>query len=109
MHEIKINGRKVQCSQIDGKEYRLATVRGMSYWVSRDGGVLCGCSLRPAKLRYDRGGYVLTGPNRVHRLVASAFIDNPLNKPYVNHIDGNKFNNNSSNLVLDNIDSYVSL
>jgi hypothetical protein len=34
----------------------------------------------------------------VHRLVAQAFIPNPLNKKCVNHIDSNKLNNNLNNL-----------
>ena len=35
---------------------------------------------------------------KIHRLVGFYFIDNPQNKPYINHIDGNKTNNHASNL-----------
>jgi len=34
----------------------------------------------------------------IHRLVAIHFIDNPMSKPCVNHIDGNKHNNSKTNL-----------
>lgn len=34
----------------------------------------------------------------IHRLIATAFIENPNNYGYVDHIDGNKQNNNIPNL-----------
>lgn len=35
---------------------------------------------------------------KIHRLVAEAFIPNPLNKPHIDHIDTDKRNNNVDNL-----------
>lgn len=36
--------------------------------------------------------------HKIHRLLAEYYIPNPLNKPCVNHKDGDKLNNNISNL-----------
>ncbi len=43
----------------------------------------------------DRG---VSYKHNVHRLVAETFIPNPNNLPCVNHIDGDKLNNNVENL-----------
>ena len=34
----------------------------------------------------------------IHRIVAEVFVENKYNKPFVNHIDGNKQNNHADNL-----------
>lgn len=58
---------------------------------------------RVTKTGYYQVNIKFNGDNKfknayVHRLVAQAFLDNPDNKPSVNHIDGNKENNSVDNL-----------
>ena len=69
-----------------------------SFQLSKDGKIL--------KTPVDKRGYKQVNLTRngehhhlkVHRLVAIAFIDNPDNKPFVNHMDEDKTNNSVGNL-----------
>ena len=76
-----------------------------NYYVTQDGRVFSGN--KEMKQTRTKQGYLKVriyyedGTNRdqrVHRLVAQAYIPNPLNKEEVNHIDADKTNNDVSNL-----------
>lgn len=76
------------------------------YAVSNFGNVKNVKTGKMLKLTVDGHGYLkvqlcIDGKKRtfrVHRLVARMFIENTDNKPYVNHIDGDKKNNMITNL-----------
>ena len=76
------------------------------YSITNDGKVYSYISGRYLNKGFDKDGYALvtlsrdryTRTYRVHRLVAETFIDNPDNKPEVNHKDFNVKNNWFENL-----------
>lgn len=96
-------------------------VRGLFYTVYENGDIY-GSRGKKLKQRLNEDGYcqVTMGsleqgryPERVHRVVANAFIDNPDNLPEVNHIDTNRQNNCVDNLEwtshIDNVKHSTSL
>ena len=76
-------------------------VKSLSYHRGKDAKILKARSTKNRKAQYL---YVMLSKNnhitccKIHRMVAKYFVPNPQNKPYVNHIDGNKHNNNADNL-----------
>ena len=79
-------------------------VRRISGWGNKNNGWRQATGL--VKLETHKSGYMRIKLSKngirtrylVHRLVALAFIENPDEKPYVNHKDGNKANNSVDNL-----------
>ena len=72
------------------------------YEASTDGHIRNKKTKRVLKEFVGKDGYVRTqfdGKTRlVHRVIAFAFIASDVNKPFVNHKDGNKQNNSVDNL-----------
>lgn len=99
---------KIKAEYIVGEEWREVDGFKGRYRVSNFGRIISRRTGFKYIMQYQitKKGYYLVGLymddikyyKSVHRLVALAFIDNPDSKPQVNHIDGNKLNNNASNL-----------
>lgn len=78
------------------------------YMISNYGNVKClkSGSECHIKARLDRAEYLTvrlskngqTSTRYIHRLVATAFVPNHMNKPYINHRNGNKLDNRPKNL-----------
>lgn len=84
-----------------------AVIKGYeNYSVTDEGKVFNNVRNKALSPFLHRKGYLMVtlfnkGKRRniyVHRLVAEAFIPNPLNKPTINHKDENKLSNKASNL-----------
>jgi len=89
-YQINENGQ-VKClsRQVEGKLGSIRTLKENYLTATDNGKGYMVVALYKNKKRYFK---------KIHRLVAEAFIDNPDNKDQVNHIDGNKKNNNYKNL-----------
>ena len=83
---------------------RTEKIKGLNYLISEYGVIINenGEIMKPFigngyyRIALSKDGF--SKKYAVHRLVAETFIDNPKNKPEVDHIDGNPLNNDYRNL-----------
>lgn len=88
------------------KEWEYIKGYNEKYIINTDGKLINTIKSKEVSTRISNKGYLRVNlyyksnqyDKFIHRLVAETFIPNPENKPCVNHIDGNKQNNNVNNL-----------
>jgi hypothetical protein len=84
------------------KEIKINDIVANGYYISSLGRFKNKKGVIMHNYKPHHSGYIYVRVNiqkyALHRLVALAFIENIENKPYVNHIDGNKINNKVTNI-----------
>lgn len=97
--------KKIEQNNLENEEWREINIEGKNtegYFVSSLGRFRNKKGVIMKDYKPHHSGYIYLRVNidkyALHRLVAQTFIPNLENKPFVNHIDGNKINNAVSNL-----------
>ena len=85
---VRVLDRMKHCGQLNGKEvHRIQRGHILKEWITPDDYCQVGLTI-------DKKRQCLL----VHRLVAAAFVPNPLNLPEVNHVKSNRRDNRASQL-----------